>query len=279
MTMRMRAEYKSFDFDDVCLEPGEQIGLHQQDTWELSYVLTGAGERMIGDTTESFASGDLVLVPPGIPHCWYFNPEVTEGNGQISNLSLFFHPDLLERLQYAFPELSTSLAFFRSRTDAVTFTGESARGIVDLMTKMRGHPAAGQVPVFMQLLLTLSSAQEQKVVGHMQMLSKEERRLSRIRTWVICNADKEVSLDAIASHVGMNKSAFCTFFKRATGKTFIAYLNEYRISLVCDLLKKGGMPVSEACYRAGFSDIPYFNRVFKRLKGCSPSAYVSGGFQ
>ena len=113
----------------------------------------------------------------------------------------------------------------------------------------------------------------------MQVLSKEEQRLSQIRTWVICNADKEVSLDAIASHVGMNKSAFCTFFKKATGKTFITYLNEYRISLVCDLLKKGGMSVSEACYRAGFSDIPYFNRVFKRIKGCSPSAYVSGGSQ
>ena len=41
-----RPENTSFTFDDVCLAPGEQIGLHEQATWELSYIIVGSGMRL-----------------------------------------------------------------------------------------------------------------------------------------------------------------------------------------------------------------------------------------
>ena len=94
-----------------------------------------------------------------------------------------------------------------------------------------------------------------------------------IRIFVTCNAYRNISLDDVVRHVGMNKSAFCTFFKQSIGKTFITYLNEYRIELACQLLKQENISISEICYHVGFTDIPYFNRVFKKHKGCSPSQY------
>lgn len=35
-------------FDHVFLKPVEQIGMHKQPTWELSFVVTGSGVRTIG---------------------------------------------------------------------------------------------------------------------------------------------------------------------------------------------------------------------------------------
>lgn len=96
-----------------------------------------------------------------------------------------------------------------------------------------------------------------------------------VRIFVACNASRSISLDDVVRHTGMSKSAFCAFFRRATGKTFIAYLNGYRIGQACRMLSQEDMPVSEICYRADFSDIPYFNRVFKKAMGCTPSAYRS----
>lgn len=58
-----QTEKQSCTFDHVHLAPNEQIGMHQQSTWELSYVITGAGMRMIGDMTEPFTSGEVILIP------------------------------------------------------------------------------------------------------------------------------------------------------------------------------------------------------------------------
>lgn len=50
-----QSERRSFTFENVHLAPDEQIGLHQQSTWELSYVIVGSGMRLIGDMTEPFS--------------------------------------------------------------------------------------------------------------------------------------------------------------------------------------------------------------------------------
>ena len=52
-------------------------------------------------------------------------------------------------------------------------------------------------------------------------------------------------------------------------------LNEYRIELACRLLKQQKDSVAEICYQAGFNNVPYFNRVFKKLKGVAPSEYAA----
>ena len=41
-----QSERRSFTFENVHLAPDEQIGLHQQSTWELSYVIVGSGMRL-----------------------------------------------------------------------------------------------------------------------------------------------------------------------------------------------------------------------------------------
>ena len=76
----------SFTFNNVSLTPSEQIGLHRQPLWELSYIVTGSGMRLIGDMTEPFQCGEVVMIPPEIPHCWIFNNNDTDANGQISIL-------------------------------------------------------------------------------------------------------------------------------------------------------------------------------------------------
>jgi AraC-like DNA-binding protein len=90
---------------------------------------------------------------------------------------------------------------------------------------------------------------------------------------MVCNAKRRISVSEISRHIGMSKSSFCIFFKKATGKTFVNYLNEYRIETACQLLNTTKNSVSDICYEVGFEDIPYFNRVFKKTKSMSPKEY------
>ena len=99
-------------------------------------------------------------------------------------------------------------------------------------------------------------------------------RLDRIRTYVSCNYSRRITISDMAKYAGMNRSAFCRFFRKHTGKTFISYLNEFRIQKAAFLLENEGCSVSEACYASGFNDISYLCRKFRSITGRTPSSLL-----
>ena len=86
--------------------------------------------------------------------------------------------------------------------------------------------------------------------------------------------DEDLSIPDIAAAMGMSRATFFARFKELTGLSPQDYLTHCRIDHARQLLKGGGMNVSEAAYRCGFSDPKYFSRVFKKVEGMSPSAFL-----
>lgn len=62
-------------------------------------------------------------------------------------------------------------------------------------------------------------------------------------------------------------------FKTATGSTLIEYVQNLRIEEAKRLLESGKMPVDDICIEAGYEDLSFFRRLFKRLTGLTPSQY------
>ena len=84
---------------------------------------------------------------------------------------------------------------------------------------------------------------------------------------------QQIELATIAEVANMTIPSFCRYFKSITGKTFLEIVNEYRIQYACQLLKKNEMPVSQIAFESGFNDVPYFNKLFKKMKGVSLLGY------
>ena len=97
--------------------------------------------------------------------------------------------------------------------------------------------------------------------------------MQQVATYVMAHYANNIALDDIATHIGMNRSAFCTFFKRNKGMTFSQFVTRYRLETACDLLKNSHKQVSEICFAVGFNDLPHFIRVFKKEMGMSPTEY------
>ena len=256
-------------FDHVKLTPDKQIALHSQESWELSYVVTGSGEREIGDTTEAFAAGDLVLVPPGIPHCWHFDPRSTDKGGRIENITVAFEDVFLDKVVNAFPALAKTVDALRLYTDATAFDKAHAEAIASLLKRMCNETESERAVSMLSLLCTLAG--QGHAIGHYRKPDLNRQRLMQVRVYVSCNYARPLSLDEISRHVGMNRSAFCTFFRKHTGQTFVDYLNAYRVNIAHRLLVWEGISVAEACFACGFNDVAYFCRTFKRYKGFPPS--------
>ena len=84
------------------------------------------------------------------------------------------------------------------------------------------------------------------------------------------NHGEQMSLDDLASLCNISKYHFCRIFKEEMNMTVVQYITAYRISLADVMLRESDESVDAIARECGFSDISYFYRCYKRLKGTSP---------
>lgn len=80
----------------------------------------------------------------------------------------------------------------------------------------------------------------------------------------------------VAQKEGISPGYLSTLFQKQLSKGFIDYLNEIRIEHACSYLQQNYLKTYEIAYKVGFKDEKYFSKVFKKLKGRSPSEYRRG---
>ncbi len=84
---------------------------------------------------------------------------------------------------------------------------------------------------------------------------------------------KNIMLADVAQKVGISVGYLSTLFQRELSKGFVDYLNEIRIEHACTYLRQNYLKTYEIAYKVGFKDEKYFSKVFKKIKGQSPSEY------
>lgn len=87
-----------------------------------------------------------------------------------------------------------------------------------------------------------------------------------------CNVE-QLNLKAVSNAIGFSEFHFSRIFKEITNKHFQTYLNEFKVRNAEKLLIEGDCSMMQIAERAGFNSIATFNRAFKEIKGCSPSAF------
>lgn len=87
---------------------------------------------------------------------------------------------------------------------------------------------------------------------------------------------EDITLTQAADQVGISAGYLSTLFTQNLKCGFIDYLNEIRIEHACTYLQQNYFKTYEIAYKVGFHDEKYFSRVFKKIKGASPSEYKKG---
>jgi two-component system response regulator YesN len=87
------------------------------------------------------------------------------------------------------------------------------------------------------------------------------------------NYMNDITLAEMAEYSNLSTSYFSTLFKQYTGQSFVNYVNRTRIDRSKLLLMEADIRIYDVADMVGFSSLPYFNRVFKKVVGMSPNEY------
>lgn len=104
---------------------------------------------------------------------------------------------------------------------------------------------------------------------------RDEKFLRNIMEWIETHLDDtELTIEAMASHLGIGRTTMYNKIKGLTGKSPVEIIKEYRVTKAMGLLRTGQFTVSEAAYKVGFSDPGYFSKCFKEQYKISPAEFL-----
>ncbi len=104
---------------------------------------------------------------------------------------------------------------------------------------------------------------------------RDEQLIKKVMTWLEENvADPDVTVEQLATYVGMGRTSMYNKVKGLTGKSPVELIQDFRMEKAKFYLKSGQYSVSETSYKVGFSDPGYFSRCFKKHYGMSPADYI-----
>ncbi|MDT0675872.1 AraC family transcriptional regulator [Autumnicola musiva] len=249
---------------------------HYHPELEFVYIKKGKGVTLIGDYIGEFNEGDLFLLGSNLPHVFRSDAELDYDS---EALILYLNPDFLKKLSRVENEFGFLDEIISNSKYGLKFKQFPSKLIkkqlLDLVDKSPNACTLHTLAILNELD-TNSGYSKLGGINCIKNYDIKDERIKQINDYTMSNFDQEIDLNTVASLIGMNKSAFCRFFKQKTGKTYITYLNEIRINRACKILKleKTKNVISMACFKSGYNNLSYFNRIFKKNKGQTPSEYL-----
>lgn len=108
-----------------------------------------------------------------------------------------------------------------------------------------------------------------------EVISNDERFIKRlIRIIENSMEDNLLSVEYLASEVGMSRANLYRKLQAINGETPVNFIKKIRLKRAAQLLKKNKMYISEVAYMTGFNNQKYFSKCFAKEFGTSPTNYI-----
>lgn len=252
---------------------------HFHPEMELVYITESYGKRIIGDNIEPFSRDDMVFIGSNLPHVW-LNDDIFYKHGsklKARAIVLYFNKNIFSNDFYEMQEAFKLNEFFKNAEKGIRINGETKEIIRDKITTLLSKNDFEKILGLFEVLHILSQSKDVSFITsdgyNAQLKHSETDRLSNVYKYVQRHFKDNVTLGTIANISNLTPQSFCRLFKKRTGKSFVEYLNEVRISAACKYLLDSDWSISEVAYNCGFKTVSNFNKLFKNITGHSPKNY------
>ena len=218
-----------------------------------------------GDREYLLKENHILIIPPGELH----NLKARKGRRiiMLCDNSMFNDNPALSELGSVF-------------TKPLWINGDYDRGfllqlndiILDMLRIFDASPPFCEVILYQRFITLLL-----KIAEHIKHRENEEKsklfdKTELIGKYIDSFYMNPITLDTLSEALGYSKFHISRLLSNS-GLSFSDMVNERRIRAAEILLRNDSLSITQAAFSAGFSSITTFNRVFRRLKGCTPTRF------
>lgn len=238
-------------------ESGYSLDRDSYDSFLLMYIQSGCLTLNFEGSSKIVKEGDFVFINCYKPHSYYSNTGYEciwcHFDGQSADA---YYNSIVSRLGYVFtlidpyPVINILHSIYKLfQTGSTIKEPLISKYITDILTSFLLYtPMKTNSPDYVKMA---------------------EKAISYINE----HFEEKLTVEELASHVGLSKYHFIRTFKKETGFTPHEYIINTRINTAKYLLKNTKLPIKDICYNTGFSYESVFCSAFKKHQGCTPLEY------
>ncbi len=249
---------------------------HHHPEFELTLTLNSIGQRFIGDHSDDYGDGDLVLVGPNLPHSWVSRVKIEEEKPHIA-LVLWFDRDWLLQMTGGAVEFRSIEAMLRRGDNGLRFSEATSATVRPTFETIFEKPPVERLLALLSILVTVAEDRHAMPLASAPAqapdLKESRERIDRVLTHMHLHYARAISLDELADIAALSVSGLHRMFRRHTGGTISDYLMRMRIGDACARLSSTDQAIHHISDAVGYSSLANFNRQFRALKGMTPRDY------
>ena len=248
---------------------GQISSLHRHDELELiliyegAYCITVYGKDYIGK------AGEVIFVNSGVPHETRALEPAVAGLLQF-NQTNFLDADMARIIKY-----SVRLSDLSGEPVKILRSDELFKTVEDIFDESTEKCPAYDFYIKSGIYRIMGYLYRAQLLSDAEKLynRKEMQKILPALTYINSSYADDITLEEVSAKLNFDSSYFCRLFKRAVGATFTEYLSFVRVCKAEKLLSETNDSIIDISEAVGFSSASYFNRVFKRFRGCTPRYY------
>lgn len=228
-----------------------------QDFYTLHFIVNGEGELSYKGRTYQLSQGDMFLLPP--KEMFHYYPSSSNPWDYI-----FFEfngskvQELLQPTHFANGNPVSHCSNFAEILP-------SFKSFFETLNNFHTGSLFEALSLFFALLHSARSVVLEETPSDLYAEALVLIRLNFI--------DPYYTVEQLASELHCSHSQLCRYFKRKTGKTAIAHINDFRINYAKKLLRQTNLSATQIAQMSGFNEYVYFLSLFKRKTGLTTSEY------
>jgi AraC-like DNA-binding protein/mannose-6-phosphate isomerase-like protein (cupin superfamily) len=275
--MRVRYEKVSFPTNaSIRLEDVEGFGApySYHPEYEIVYILSGSGIRLIGQKPEAFEAGDLVLLGPNVYHWWKpkENPREIEKEKAIV---VQWDENLFQNSLHNCPELNCLKKLEQKSLHGLHFKGKQFDYLREKIVALKKMKSSYRFIRLIEILLDMHEAENViQLDGYIGNPNKSSPPIiERAIVYILENLHKNISQESVADHFNLSNAHFSRIFKKSTSLSFPIFVHHNRISSICQAMHQNDKNIADLAFTYGYDNLSTFNRAFKEKMGITPLTY------
>ena len=238
---------------------------------EIKYFYEGNATLLVGEQTVQAKAGDIVIMNPYEAHS-----TIRFGENKGKYHLIMVDPDFLFEREPEAPSLGRRLMW--SEFGFYTHIQNDERIPKIILRAVEEHKNQASyyklalkglmLELFSVLLRDYTKKTEENTAAdeNIRYFETVDPAIQRIRDRYF----EKITAEELSALCRISKCHFCRIFKKATGKTAMQYLTDYRLQIADIILSGPSRSISQIAEMCGFEDESYFCRCYKRKFGSSP---------
>ena len=220
--------------------------------------------------------GDLVLLGPNVPHSWRSGPMKSETSRRHRAVVIQFRHDFLGEQFFKLKEMEVRRPFVGSLRQWSCVRSYRDRPQTCRLHRRASLITAGKTAGEITVCAGGPGERERRVgfvdvEGETYLPGADQQRIDAVCLYLNEHFGEEIDFSELAARLHMDQASLCRFFKRATGRTMTAYLNELRVGAAAQLLIETDKSVLEIGFRVGFGNLFELQPAIQKDQGLWPA--------